>query len=356
MRPARRRRRCSGSRPRASSTPSSCRRWRAPRRSWPRCTASRHGLRRPGPQRARATTGRRRRRRRGPLRFPATDEFGRRNQNATTEEGLQTALALVAPARSERAAGHRDHQRRLRLPVRRARSTPERVLEHRRAAEAAPGRRDLPGRHDRRRRSRRQVRELVGRRATRAARAVGAALPQHPQHRLRERGRRRSSRARRPRRQRRRPGRLPVRAARDRQHRHRGPRLPAARHGVDTGIDLDALIEARAVARRPAGQGAAGDARPGRRLPCRPMPRGAATRHPQVAVVQHPPVTLNREKTLERGVELLEKAAAGGRPPGPVSRDVGTRLPGVDLAPAPGGDYELDRRDSSRACSRTRST
>jgi isopropylmalate/homocitrate/citramalate synthase len=34
--------------------------------------------------------------------FAATDEFGRRNQNATTEDGLKTALALVARARSER--------------------------------------------------------------------------------------------------------------------------------------------------------------------------------------------------------------------------------------------------------------
>ena len=34
--------------------------------------------------------------------FAATDEFGRRNQNATTEEGLKMALALVARARSER--------------------------------------------------------------------------------------------------------------------------------------------------------------------------------------------------------------------------------------------------------------
>ena len=34
--------------------------------------------------------------------FSAADEFGRRNQNATTEEGLKTALALVARARSER--------------------------------------------------------------------------------------------------------------------------------------------------------------------------------------------------------------------------------------------------------------
>ncbi len=34
--------------------------------------------------------------------FAATDEFGRRNQNATTEEGLKAALALVARARSDR--------------------------------------------------------------------------------------------------------------------------------------------------------------------------------------------------------------------------------------------------------------
>jgi isopropylmalate/homocitrate/citramalate synthase len=36
--------------------------------------------------------------------FSAADEFGLRNQNATTEEGLKTALALVARARSERVA------------------------------------------------------------------------------------------------------------------------------------------------------------------------------------------------------------------------------------------------------------
>ena len=34
--------------------------------------------------------------------FAATDEFGRRNQNATTEEGLKTALSLVARAGSDR--------------------------------------------------------------------------------------------------------------------------------------------------------------------------------------------------------------------------------------------------------------
>jgi nitrilase len=41
------------------------------------------------------------------------------------------------------------------------------------------------------------------------------------------------------------------------------------------------------------------------------MPKKAASPH-RVAVVQHPPVALNRPKTLERGVELLEEAAAGG--------------------------------------------
>src|SRR5260370_3155964 len=34
--------------------------------------------------------------------FSAGDEFGRRNQNATTEEGLKTALGLVARARAAR--------------------------------------------------------------------------------------------------------------------------------------------------------------------------------------------------------------------------------------------------------------
>jgi hypothetical protein len=41
------------------------------------------------------------------------------------------------------------------------------------------------------------------------------------------------------------------------------------------------------------------------------MTKKAASPH-RVAVVQHPPVTLHRQKTLERGVGLLEEAAAGG--------------------------------------------
>jgi nitrilase len=41
------------------------------------------------------------------------------------------------------------------------------------------------------------------------------------------------------------------------------------------------------------------------------MPKTATSPH-RVAVVQHPPVALNRQKTLARGVELLEEAAEGG--------------------------------------------
>src|SRR5260370_6554132 len=66
----------------------------------------------------------------------------------------------------------------------------------------------------------------------------------------------------------------------------------------------------------------------------------AATPH-RVAVVQHPPVTLHRAKTLERGVELLEEAAASG------ARLVSfpeTWLPGYPewlWRLRPGADFEL---------------
>ena len=61
----------------------------------------------------------------------------------------------------------------------------------------------------------------------------------------------------------------------------------------------------------------------------------------KVAVVQHPPVTLHRDKTLERGVELVAKAAAAG------ARLVSfpeTWVPGYPewlWRLRPGGDYEL---------------
>src|SRR6202158_3770125 len=66
----------------------------------------------------------------------------------------------------------------------------------------------------------------------------------------------------------------------------------------------------------------------------------AASPH-RVAVVQHPPVTLHRQKTMERGVELLEEAVAAG------ARLVSfpeTWLPGYPewiWRLRPGADYEL---------------
>ena len=80
----------------------------------------------------------------------------------------------------------------------------------------------------------------------------------------------------------------------------------------------------------------------------------AATPH-RVAVVQHPPVTLHRAKTLERGVALLEEAAAAG------ARLVSfpeTWLPGYPewlWRLRPGTDFELTVR-STAVSSRTRST
>src|SRR6202171_6695774 len=70
------------------------------------------------------------------------------------------------------------------------------------------------------------------------------------------------------------------------------------------------------------------------------MPKKAASQH-RVAVVQHPPVTLHRQKTRERGVALLEEAAAAG------ARLVSfpeTWLPGYPewiWRLRPGADYEL---------------
>ncbi len=69
------------------------------------------------------------------------------------------------------------------------------------------------------------------------------------------------------------------------------------------------------------------------------MPKRSAAH--KVAVVQHPPVTLHRQATLERGVELIEKAAAAG------ARLVSfpeTWVPGYPewlWRLRPGDDYEL---------------
>src|SRR6202162_3812378 len=75
-------------------------------------------------------------------------------------------------------------------------------------------------------------------------------------------------------------------------------------------------------------------------MPTKKVAKKGATAH-RVAVVQHPPVTLHRDKTLERGVALLEEAAAAG------ARLVSfpeTWLPGYPewiWRLRPGADYEL---------------
>ena len=69
------------------------------------------------------------------------------------------------------------------------------------------------------------------------------------------------------------------------------------------------------------------------------MPR-RATPH-RVAVVQHAPVTLHRDRTLKRGVELMEEAAAGGAS---LVSFPETWIPGYPewlWRLRPGGDYNL---------------
>jgi nitrilase len=71
------------------------------------------------------------------------------------------------------------------------------------------------------------------------------------------------------------------------------------------------------------------------------MPKKRATSEHRVAVVQHPPVLLHRDRTIKRGVELLEEAAEGG------ARLVSfpeTWLPGYPewlWRLRPGDDYDL---------------
>ncbi len=70
------------------------------------------------------------------------------------------------------------------------------------------------------------------------------------------------------------------------------------------------------------------------------MPKKAASPY-RVAVVQHPPVALNRPKTLARGVELLDEAAAGGAK---LVSFPETWVPGYPewvWRLKPGADYEL---------------
>ncbi len=83
------------------------------------------------------------------------------------------------------------------------------------------------------------------------------------------------------------------------------------------------------------------------------MPRPSSAY--KVAVVQHPPVTLHRDLTIERGVSLLEQAARHG------ARLVSfpeTWVPGYPewlWRLRPGSDYQLTG-EIHRRWSRTRST
>ncbi len=78
------------------------------------------------------------------------------------------------------------------------------------------------------------------------------------------------------------------------------------------------------------------------------MPKTKTTSPHRVAVVQHPPVLLHRDKTIKRGVELLDEAAAGG------ARLVSfpeTWLPGYPewlWRLRPGDDFELTAKIHGR--------
>ena len=149
----------------------------------------------------------------------ATEEFNRRNGNASLDEAIARVERIL---RRGAGAGDGHDQRRLRLPVRGA-GRPGRGGGARRRASTRP-------------RSSSRTRSASRRRA-RSGALVDAhrrrRLPraQHAQHRLRERARRARGGRDGARRLGRRPRRLPVRAARERQRRDRGSRLPARARG-----------------------------------------------------------------------------------------------------------------------------
>src|SRR5260370_9624651 len=78
------------------------------------------------------------------------------------------------------------------------------------------------------------------------------------------------------------------------------------------------------------------------------MQKTKTTSPHRVAVVQPPPVLLHRDKTIKRGVELLDEAAAGG------ARLVsfpGTWLPGYPewlWGLRPGDDFQLSAKIHGR--------
>ena len=234
-----------------SSIPSACRRWPAPRRSWPPCRT------RPGRSRIGLVLNERGWDRRCGRRCDeanvvvcATDGFGIRNQGARSPSRSQM-LAASSAARRNAEGGPADRRRPSRWPSAArstARSRRTRSSRSSRAAADAGRRRDRAGRHHRRRRplDRAQAVEAA-RKAARRTRPAHA-LPRHPQHRPGQRLRQRRGRASTCWTPGRRPRRLPLRARRHRQHRHRGPGLHAGARRL-----RDRLRPRRPDRARPAG-------------------------------------------------------------------------------------------------------
>ena len=104
-----------GSRRSASSTRSVCRRWPAPKRSSPGSSASRSRLRRARPEREGLRPPARNGSRRGALRLRRDREFNQRNSNASVEESqppaasssARTPTASARPSRSARRSAAR---------------------------------------------------------------------------------------------------------------------------------------------------------------------------------------------------------------------------------------------------------
>ena len=164
------------------------------------------------------------------LAYPLTDTFAARNQNTTVAQAAADAVAMIRTAHDAGLRATATLGVAFGCPFE-GRVDPGIVVDHA-ARMAAAGADEImladtigvgvP----------RQVRGLVSSAAGRGRRRAGRAAPaQHAQHGLRERRRRARRRREAARRVDRRPGRLPVRAARDGQHRDGGPRLPARGRG-----------------------------------------------------------------------------------------------------------------------------
>src|SRR5438093_542258 len=223
-----------------------------------------HRLRGPAPQREglRARGGGRRRR--GALRLRGHGRVRTPQPERDHGRGPQDGAGAGGPRAERPGAGHRDRQRRVRMPVRGTRAAGARAEDRRAPDERASGR-GVPRGHDRRGSPCPGARARARRAGFRRHRR--RALPQHAQHGLRERAGGAGGGSRLAGRFGRRSGRLPVRSERHGQHRHRGPGLSVAGYGSRNGDRPGRAHRHLTVAGHPARQGPAGDARAGGRLP-----------------------------------------------------------------------------------------